>query len=66
MESYHEHVHVNVLGALSVQEVAQRDVAQQSRRVTRGELHEQLFHELNAFEGHAQRVAVLEAFRDRE
>lgn len=43
-----------------------RDVAQQSRRLTKAELEEQLTQELNAYQGHAQRVAVLEAFRDRE
>ncbi|MES2792764.1 MAG: glutamine synthetase adenylyltransferase [Planctomycetota bacterium] len=43
-----------------------RDVAQQSRRLSKIELSEQLAQELLDFQGHAQRVAVLEAFRDRE
>lgn len=43
-----------------------RDVAQHSRRSTKAELFEQLAQELSDYRGHAQRVAVLEAFRDRE
>ncbi len=43
-----------------------RNVAQQSRRISQIELAEQLAQELVDFKGHAQRVAVLEAFRDRE
>ncbi len=43
-----------------------RDVAQHSRRVSQAELAEQLGQELQDYQGHAQRVAVLEAFRDRE
>lgn len=43
-----------------------RDVAQQSRPLAKSDLHDQLQQELAAFQGHAQRIAVLEAFRDRE
>ncbi|MDB5338552.1 MAG: (Glutamate--ammonia-ligase) adenylyltransferase, partial [Planctomycetaceae bacterium] len=43
-----------------------RDVAQHSRRITQTELAEQLAQQLWDYKGHAQRVAVLEAFRDRE
>lgn len=43
-----------------------RDVAQQSRRISRTELAEQLAQELLDYKGHAQRIGVLEAFRDRE
>ena len=43
-----------------------RDVAQHARRIAQSELAEQLTQELLDYKGHAQRVAVLEAFRDRE
>ncbi len=43
-----------------------RDVAQHARRIGKSELVQQLTRELADFQGHAQRVAVLEAFRDRE
>ncbi len=43
-----------------------RDVAQQSRRISQAELAEQLAQELLDYKGHAQRIGVLEAFRDRE
>ena len=43
-----------------------RDVAQHSRRISQTELAQQLAQELLDYEEHAPRVAVLEAFRDRE